>query len=98
MSGMIRVFVPVRPSATATTGMTVSAAGRSLRGMTVGFIDNAKPNFHFLVDDLAAWLKESCGVHDVRRHRKSSASIPAEPETIAAFARDCDLVITGSGD
>lgn len=98
MSGVIRVFSPVPVVATAAISRTVSTAGRSLRGMTVGFIDNAKPNFHFLVDDLAAWLKDSGGVREVRRHRKSSASIPAEAETIAGFARDCDLVITGSGD
>ena len=98
MSGVIRVFNPVPAVATASISRTVSTAGRGLRGTTVGFIDNTKPNFHFLVDDLAAWLKESCGVSEVRRHRKSSASIPAEAETIAAFAKDCDLVITGSGD
>ena len=30
----------------------------SLAGKTIGFIDNSKPNFHQLVDDLAELLVE----------------------------------------
>lgn len=69
-----------------------------LSGAVVGFIDNAKPNFHNLVDDLAELLTQNYGVRQVVTRRKPSASVPATPEVLEELARTCDVVITGSGD
>lgn len=76
-------------------------AGRklaTLSGKVVGFIDNAKPNFDHLVDDLAERLIADYGVKRVVKRRKTSASIPAPDEIVRELADECDLVITGSGD
>lgn len=70
----------------------------TLTGKVVGFIDNAKPNFDHLVDDLADLLVAKYGVSRVVKRRKSSASIPAAEEVVNELAAQCDLVITGSGD
>ena len=70
----------------------------TLTGKIVGFIDNSKPNFHHLADDLARLLVERHGVARVVRHRKRSASMPAPETAIADIKAQCDLVITGSGD
>ena len=70
----------------------------TLSGKIVGFIDNAKPNFDHLVDDLAALLMTKYGVARVVKRRKPSASIPASPEIVDELAAQCDLVIAGSGD
>jgi hypothetical protein len=70
----------------------------TLRDKVVGFIDNSKPNFHHLVDDLAQLLIERHGVARVVRHRKRSASMPAPQAAIADLEQHCDLVITGCGD
>jgi hypothetical protein len=70
----------------------------TLAGKVVGFIDNSKPNFHHLADDLAQLLVERHGVASVVRHRKLSASIPAPDTAYADIEQQCDLVITGSGD
>jgi hypothetical protein len=70
----------------------------SLAGKVVGFIDNSKPNFRELADDLAALLTAEHGVAQVFRHQKRAASVPAESTVIEDFARQCDLVIAGSGD
>ena len=77
---------------------TAKAALTSLAGKTVGFIDNAKPNFDVLVEDLAELLKSKYGVERVIKRRKPSASVPAKPEIIAELSTACDVVITGSGD
>jgi hypothetical protein len=69
-----------------------------LAGKVVGFIDNAKPNFNYLVDDLADLLTSRHGVKRVLKRQKRSASVPAPDEVIKEFAEQCDLVITGSGD
>jgi hypothetical protein len=70
----------------------------SLSGKVVGFIDNAKPNFNHLVDDLAELLVSNYGVKRVVKRRKASASIPAPEEVVKELADECDVVITGSGD
>jgi hypothetical protein len=70
----------------------------TLHDKVIGFIDNSKPNFRFLADDLAELLTARYGAKAVVRHRKRSASIPAPEATIADVARRCDFVITGSGD
>jgi hypothetical protein len=69
-----------------------------LAGAVVGFIDNAKPNFGVLADDLGELLTRKYGVVRVVKRRKPSASVPAEPGVIDELAAECDLVITGSGD
>ncbi len=70
----------------------------TLKGKVVGFIDNAKPNFNHLVEDLAELLKSQHGVKDVVYRRKRAASIPAPVSYIDELAGVCDVVITGSGD
>jgi ABC-type transporter Mla subunit MlaD len=69
-----------------------------LAGRTVGFIDNAKPNFNHLVDDLAELLVARHGVARVIKRRKHSASVPAPDDMVEELAACCDLVIAGSGD
>jgi hypothetical protein len=85
----------------ARTGLASRTAWRpldSLQGKVVGFIDNSKPNFRFLADDLSELLVTRYGAASVVRHRKRSASIPAPDAMFADVAEKCDLVITGSGD
>ena len=69
-----------------------------LKGAVVGFIDNAKPNFNHLVDDLADLLVARYGVARVVKRRKRSASVPAPEEMVREVTGECDLVIAGSGD
>jgi hypothetical protein len=70
----------------------------TLSGKVVGFIDNAKPNFDKLVDDLAELLVSNYGVKQVVKRRKRSASLPAPPEMVRELVDQCDVVIAGSGD
>lgn len=96
MSGTLMVYDPVAPclAQPAQTRRTLE----SLRGKTIGFIDNSKPNFHYLVDDLAELLEKKHGVGRVVKRRKHSASIGAPDAVMADLVAECDAVITGSGD
>ena len=69
----------------------------ALAGKVVGFIDNAKPNFNHLADDLAELLVNRYGIARVVRHRKRG-QVPAGDAVIEDLVRQCDAVITGSGD
>ena len=70
----------------------------TLAGKTVGFIDNAKPNFNFLADDLAQLLAERYGAATAIVRSKRGASMPAPQTMVDELSAQCDLVITGSGD
>jgi hypothetical protein len=86
---------------TAAGGIAPRGAWRPLdrlAGKVVGFIDNSKPNFQHLVDDLAELLVTRHGVASIVRHRKLGASIPAPEAALADLQEKCDFVITGSGD
>ena len=71
---------------------------QGLRGKVVGFIDNAKPNFEYLVHDLAAQLIDRYGVSRVIKRKKRAASVAADDTVYEELAQQCDLVIAGSGD
>lgn len=92
------LFDPTAPRAYELEPEIAQTALRGLAGATVGFIDNAKPNFNHLADDLAELLQSRYGVVKVLKRRKPSASLPADPAVIAALSLECDVVIAGSGD
>ncbi len=96
MSGTVLLYDP-RPVQAAAIAQAANAL-TSLAGKVVGFIDNSKPNFNHLVDDLAEILQSRFGVKAVVKHKKPITTVPASEEVFAELARDCDLVITGSGD
>jgi len=96
MAGTQRVYDPVAPCLTAPDA-TRRALDR-LEGKVIGFIDNSKPNFNFLVDDLSELLVNKYGAASVVRRRKRSASQGAAEAVMKELVEQCDAVITGSGD
>jgi len=97
MMATVTLFDPTAPQrGSEADGAQIQRIG--LEGAVVGFIDNAKPNFSHLVDDLAELLMRRHGVSGIVKRRKSSASLPALPQVIGELARECDVVIAGSGD
>jgi hypothetical protein len=69
-----------------------------VRGKVVGFIDNTKPNFNLLADDMADLLVNEYGAAEVMRFRKRAPSDGASAAMLEAIAQKADLVIAGSGD
>ena len=96
MSVSILLYNPtaMRIAGAETATQTLAA----LSGKVVGFIDNAKPNFDHLVDDLAGLLTARYGVAKIIKRKKRAASVPADDAVYRELAEQCDLVITGSGD
>jgi hypothetical protein len=96
MSGIMLVYEPVAPCLTETRESR--QALDNLAGKVIGFIDNSKPNFSLLVDDLAQILIEKHGVKSVVKRRKKSASQGAPDAVVNELVSQVDAVITGSGD
>ena len=87
------------PTAPARTGVHQTRRTLpSLKGKVVGFIDNSKPNFSHLVDDISELMASRYGVKATVKHSKRLASIAASGDVLDDLARRCDLVVTGSGD
>jgi len=97
---MSKTRLVLDPTAPPDAGQTDNAARPldTLAGKVVGFIDNSKPNFNLLADDLAALLSERYGVASVVRHRKLKAASPASSEIMEDVGKRCDLVLVGSAD
>lgn len=70
----------------------------NLAGKTVGFIDNSKPNFNYLVEDLSRVLMDKHGVKAVVKQRKRSASQGLPEAAMNELVAQTDAIITGSGD
>lgn len=95
MTGSMLVFDPVPP-----TGKPPQQLRRTLdriAGKVIGFIDNAKPNFDHLADDLAALLIGKYGAAGVVRHRKRG-QVPVGDTVMKELAAQCDAIVAGSGD
>ena len=90
------VYEPVAPCLTQANEARQSLDG--LAGKVIGFIDNSKPNFNLLVEDLAQILVAKHGVKSVVKRRKKSASQGAPDAVLDELAAEVDAVITGSGD
>lgn len=95
-SKTIRVLDPTADSDTATHVLAKRPA--TLDGKVVGILDNHKPNFDLLAQDLSGMLQERFAGIEVKRFNKPTASLPATSELIAEALNACDAVITGSGD
>lgn len=96
MTGTVLLYDPTAPAASESKYVRPSLDG--LAGKTIGFIDNAKPNFSHLVDDLGALLIERYGAAKIVKRAKRGPSMPAARDVVEELADQCDLVITGSGD
>ena len=99
MTASIILYDPTAPRAKVPAKVTTAKPTLdSLAGKVVGFIDNAKPNFNHLADDIGELLMSKYGVKQVLKRRKRAASVPAPDDVYREYTEQCDLVITGSGD
>lgn len=96
MSASLRVYQPTAPCRNDPQQLRRTLP--RLTGAVIGFIDNAKPNFDHLADDLGELLMSRHGARAVIKRRKRGASVPAGQSVIEELSQQCDLVITGSGD
>lgn len=93
-----RVVDPTGAGADAPSGLRLAKRPGSLRGLTVGLLDNAKQNARELLDSLAVLLKERYGVGETIIYRKQNNTAPVASELLSEMKERCDVVITAVGD
>ncbi|GGH40931.1 UGSC family (seleno)protein [Microbacterium album] len=70
----------------------------SLSGLTVGLLDNTKPNATVLLEELAEVLKRDHGVAATKLYTKDYFGTPMTTELRDQLAAECDVVVTAIGD
>ena len=71
---------------------------RSLSGLRVGLLDNAKPNASVLLTAVADELRRRCGVASSTMYSKGYFGTPAPTSQIQVIRGECDVVVAGIGD
>ncbi len=69
-----------------------------LRGRSVGFLWNSKPNGDILFSRLEELLRQKFEITSAMYRRKPTASIPAETQAVEELAAGVDAVVVGLGD
>lgn len=70
----------------------------TLEGVTLGILDNAKPNADVLLRAVAGELRRLYGVGRIVSFSKNISGVPAAPGVLGALENECAVVLTGSGD
>lgn len=71
---------------------------KSVAGLTIGVIDNTKPNFDLFMDTVQEQLLSVFKAKEVVRYRKPGRTKGVSSEILADIKNRCDFVITGLGD
>ncbi|MCR2763060.1 UGSC family (seleno)protein [Microbacterium sp. zg.B48] len=77
---------------------TLSPRPVSLRGLTIGLLDNTKPNSTMLLNEIARELQDHHGAGESRLYTKDYFGTPLSQELLEEIAGECDVVITAVGD
>ena len=88
------------PTGASDTTADTSLAPRltTLRGRTLGLVDNTKPNGAALLSELGSVLKQRYGVKEVLMYSKPYFGTPVEPTQTQRIFEECDFAITAIGD
>nr|WP_315267519.1 UGSC family (seleno)protein [Microbacterium lemovicicum] len=77
---------------------TLSPRPVSLRGLTIGLLDNTKPNATMLLEEIGARLVADHGAADTRLYTKDYFGTPVHDDLFATIVQECDVVVTAVGD
>lgn len=70
----------------------------SLRGLTVGLLENTKTNASVVLSEVGRELERAHGVSASVMFTKSYFGTPVEESQIQKILRSCDFVVAGIGD
>ncbi|HXW45379.1 MAG TPA: UGSC family (seleno)protein, partial [Streptosporangiaceae bacterium] len=77
---------------------TLAPRPASLRGLTLGLLENTKPNARLLLASVGRELRREHAVQAVLMYTKSYFGTPTEESLIQRILHSCDFVVAGIGD
>ena len=80
------------------TNTTLAPRPQSLKGLTVGLLDNTKPNGAVILRAVGRELQERYGVREIRMFRKGYFGTPVEESVVQQMLHNCDFAVAAIGD
>lgn len=80
------------------TDDTLAPRPASLRGLTIGLLDNTKVNATHLLQEIGDVLTSRYGVAETRMYTKDYFGTPVKDELLRKVAEECAVVVTAVGD
>lgn len=80
------------------TDATLAPRPTSLRGLTVGLLDNTKVNATPLLQEIGDALTSRYGAGTTRIYTKDYFGTPVKDELLRQVIEECDVVVTAVGD
>lgn len=80
------------------TDDTLAPRPASLRGLTVGLLDNTKVNATQLLQEIGDVLTNRYGTGVLRMYTKDYFGTPVKDDLLRQIAGECDVVVTAVGD
>lgn len=80
------------------TNTTLAPRPQSLKGLTVGLLDNTKPNGAVILRAVGRELQERYGVKEIRMFAKGYFGTPVEESVVQQMLHNCDFAVAGIGD
>jgi hypothetical protein len=80
------------------TNTTLAPRPQSLKGLTVGLLDNAKPNGAVILRAVGRELQERYGVREIRVFQKGYFGTPVEESVVQQMLHNCDFAVAAIGD
>ena len=80
------------------TNTTLAPRPQSLKGLTVGLLDNAKPNGAVILRAVGRELQERYGVREIRIFQKGYFGTPVEESVVQQMLHNCDFAVAAIGD
>ena len=93
-----RLIDPTGDGDQGTNTTLVMPRPQSLAGLTVGLLENGKPNATVLLRAVGRELREKYGVREVRMFSKSYFGTPVEESVVHQMLHNCDFAIAAIGD
>ena len=81
-----------------TTNTSLAPRPQSLRDMTVGLLDNTKPNGTVILRAVGRELQERYGVREIRMFQKGYFGTPVEESVVQQMLHNCDFAVAAIGD
>ncbi len=80
------------------TNTSLAPRPQTLKGLTVGLLDNTKPNGSVILRAVGRALQEKYGVREVRMFAKSYFGTPVEESVVQQMLNNCDFAVAAIGD
>jgi len=80
------------------TDTVLAPRPQSLQGLTVGLLDNTKPNGAVVLRAVGRQLRDRYGVREIRMFRKGYFGTPVEESVVNQMLHNCDFAVAAIGD